>query len=226
MKTGAVIPAYQVEQCLGPVLEGVLRHLPREDVLVLDDGSTDGTAEVARRAGVRCFSHLANQGKGAALRRGYEILRRTGAEAIFSLDADGQHDPGHIPEFLRALDSRGLDLVIGDRMNDLRRMPLDRQFSNTVSSRMLSRLIGQRLRDSQCGFRLLRAGLLEGLEFRRSRYDFESELIISAARAGARIGSVPVSVCYNGRSSHIRRFRDTWNFAGLWLAEWRAGRRG
>lgn len=210
-----LLPAYRAAATLPTVLAGLRRHLPGAPLLVVDDGSGDGTARAAREAGAEVFSHAANQGKGASLERGYRILDRRGHVAVLSLDADGQHDPAAAPALLAAFEDGGLDLVVGDRSAGWSSMSADRRFSNRLSTALLSKAAGRPLKDSQCGYRLLRLDAWRGLRLKARRFDYESELLLELARAGGRIGQVPVPVVAGGAGSHIQRLGDTLRFLRL-----------
>ena len=150
MRVAALIPAYQAAPHLGEVLLRLAALEPAPDVLVVDDGSRDATAEVARQFGARVLSFAANRGKGHALLAGFAALGDY--DAVVSLDADGQHAPERLPDFVRAAEA-GADLVLGRRERSPD-MPPARRFANGFSSGWTTWLAGQRVSDSQCGFRL------------------------------------------------------------------------
>ena len=207
-----LIPACDAANSLPALLGEISRALPGLPVLVLDDGSRDGTAAAARAAGVEVFSHLERQGKGAALRRGWDLLFRRGHEAVLCLDADGQHDPAEGPRFLAHWERGAGELLVGDR--GLRSAPMawDRRLSNLISTRLLVRRTGLPLTDSQCGYRLLARGLWERLVLEGRAFDLESEVLLKAAALGARVAQVPVNQRPGGAGSHVRRLPDTWRF--------------
>lgn len=209
MKAIAIIPAYREEGRVGKVVAAAKKHLA--EVLVVDDGSPDGTGAAAARAGAAVIRLEPNQGKGAALLAGLAEARRRGFEAAVTLDADGQHDAAAIPAMLAAL-ARGADVVIGTRMNNLRGMPPQRIFSNTFTSAVVSVLAGRLVRDSQTGYRALRLGALDKLPLVRRGFDLESEMLLKAARAGARINHVTVPTIYGDEKSKINVLADTYRF--------------
>jgi glycosyltransferase involved in cell wall biosynthesis len=208
----AVIPAYNVATRLNDVLSKSTEYLPHDRIWVVDDGSRDGTSDVARSAGVRLIRHGTNRGKGAALKSGFRACLAAGAEAAVTLDGDGQHDPAFIPGFVQRLSDPVCDLVVGLRDLKWPGMPPDRVFSNRVSSMIASMAAGRGIRDSQCGYRLYRSEVLNRIHPVTDRYEMESEMLILAARNGFRIGWCPVRTVYNGQTSHIRRLRDTVRF--------------
>jgi glycosyltransferase involved in cell wall biosynthesis len=210
-----VIPAYNVAGRIGDVLSQVLEWIPRKSVCVVDDGSSDATREKAEPFGIRFLRHPANRGKGEALKTGFRACLSTAADAVFTLDGDGQHDPARIPDFLEVASLTGCDVVVGKRPFRLGEMPPDRIFSNRTSSLITSLAAGRMIADSQCGFRLYGRAVLESMRAVTSRYEMETEMLIRASRMGFRIGWCPVQNRYAGQVSHIRRFQDTVRFVRL-----------
>ena len=211
MKVGFVIPAYQAEQCVGEVVRGLFEQLGAESdpslVLVVDDGSTDGTSQAARDAGARVLRHEHNRGKGCALRTGFSALYAAGADAAVSVDADGQHPPEEAVRLARLAVPRDA-LVLGVR--DLLRdgAPRANVFSNRFSNRFLSFALGRTLCDTQCGLR--RYPLPETLELagRAAGYGYEAELILRIARLGGRIIEEPVRVIYPPEAERVTHFHS------------------
>jgi glycosyltransferase involved in cell wall biosynthesis len=197
----AVIPGYNEAPRIAAVVEATLGFLP---VVVVDDGSTDGTAAVARSAGATVIEQRPNQGKGAALRAGFRQALADGADAILTLDADGQHDPAEIPAFLAAWAAeRPPDLVIGRR--DFRAMPAARRLSNEVGGRAFSWAVGRPIPDNQSGYRLISRRLAEAtLPSDEPGFAFEVEQITTCIRMGGTIAWVPIRTIYAGAPSHIR----------------------
>src|SRR5262245_38496017 len=150
MRVAALVPAYQAAAHLGEVLLRLQALEAPPDTLVVDDGSRDATAEVARTFGARLHSFAANRGKGHALLKGFELL--SDYDAVVTLDADGQHPPECFPAFVTAAEA-GADLVLGARTRS-RDMPGLRRFANGMSSSWTTALAGRTVSDSQCGYRL------------------------------------------------------------------------
>ncbi len=206
-----LIPACNAQATIGLLvseLEG--RGL---DVVVVDDGSRDATAETARSLGAKIVRHPKNLGKGRALRSGFEYILRSGYDGVITLDADGQHNPLFIPLFLE--EAKRADLVIGSRMKERSSMPWPRVLSNRLTSVVLSALTHTRVEDSQCGYRLIKRGVLQRIRLHTSRFQTESELIIKGAKSGCKIGWVPISTLYQGEGSLISPILDTLRFMAL-----------
>ncbi len=216
MKTLVVIPAYNEARHLPVLLRRIQKVHPLNQVLVVDDGSEDGTAEVARRAGARVLQNPRNRGKGFSLYQGFQEALQQGYDAVITLDADLQHPPESIPAFV-AKAREGYHVVVGSRFHDMRGMPLDRYLTNKTTTLVLSLLAGQRLEDTQSGYRLIRREVLERFRPTTFRFDFESELLFQAAMYGFRIGYVPIPTIYGREQSSIHKVRDTLRFIRLSL---------
>jgi len=205
MRVAVLIPAYNVANDLHSLLKSLSRY--PMNTIVVDDGSADGTSEVARRAGAIVLRQEKNQGKGKAHRRGFAYVLEKGYDAVLTMDGDGQHDPQSIPIFLNAI--RDLDIVLGTREVSLKTMPLLRYGTNFTTSLTISLLTKRKIRDSQTGYRLIRREVLEKVILRTSNYQTESEILIQAARRGFSIGFVPIKAIYGREKSHINPFIDT-----------------
>ena len=211
----AVIPARDAEATIGAVVRGIRDAVPGTTALVVDDGSSDRTGDRARDAGAQVIRHEVNQGKGAALQTGFDEALRRGAEAVLALDADGQHDPAAAPGLVAAL--ANADVVVGSRNHDRTGMPWLRRKTNDVTSWWVSKLAGVSIDDSQSGYRAIGAAALRAVRPESRRFDYESEFLIGAARAGFRIGKAPIPTLYNAPGSHIHPLRDTVRFIRLVL---------
>jgi glycosyltransferase involved in cell wall biosynthesis len=211
MRGCAIIPAYEAERTVGDVVREVLAIWPvRDAVLVVDDGSRDKTAEVARRAGARVLTHPRNRGKGAALRTGMASARVAGFDVSVTLDADGQHPA---KEALRLLlvepDPRAFVLGIRDLKGA--GAPRPNQISNRISNFFLSFFSGVPLADTQCGLRRYPLAYPLDRDARDDGYAFEAEVILRAVASGVRVVEVPIEVIYppeHERVTHFDSVRD------------------
>jgi glycosyltransferase involved in cell wall biosynthesis len=210
-KIAAAIPAYQAEPWVGDVVTRTRKVIP--EVLVIDDCSTDRTAQVAHAAGAEVVSHPVNQGKGSALRTAFQLLMERGCAAVVTLDADGQHLPEEIPVLLDAWPDG--DLILGTRSHVFAQMSTVRRLSNSLSSMAISVLAGQRLGDIQTGFRLYTRRLIEDVPFLGSRFEAESAVVVRAANMGYRIIQTPIelAVVDGRRTSHYRPLVDSLRIA-------------
>jgi glycosyltransferase involved in cell wall biosynthesis len=224
----ALIPAYNAAGTVGKVVGEVLALGAGMTAVVIDDGSDDGTAQIARRAGAIVVSHPRNLGKGAALRTGFEYFLSTGLEAVVTLDADGQHSPSEIPVLTDRWAATGADIVVGTRKRDFARMPLLRIVTNTLSSLLVSLSAGTYIHDSQSGFRLLSRRVVERVRTTSCGYGAESEILIRAASKGYKVESAPVSTIYGGEKSYIHPLKQPLRFLGLMARSvfWRFERSG
>ena len=211
-KICAVIPSFNVEQTIAEVISSVSQFIPLNDIIVVDDGSSDQTAAISSEMGVILLQNKLNQGKGSSLKKGFRHAIQNHYDAVITLDADLQHDPFEIPKFLDCYLQSQADLILGDRTGDLSAMPLDRRFSNKMTSLIISVLTGTRVRDSQTGYRMMRTEVFEKISLISNRYETESELLVKALLHGYRIAHVPIKTIYNNQTSHIHRFIDTLRF--------------
>ena len=206
-----VIPVHDEASTVGDVVRGAVRH---GDVLVVDDGSTDGTAEVAASAGADVMRLDRRGGKGAALRRGLAEALARGADRVLTMDGDGQHDPDDIPRLLSAADRAPDALVIGGRLGGLGKrhpaiLPSGRVAAMRVAGFFIDWLTGTAISDTQSGFRVYPAGLVEVLRPRRGGFVLESEMLVRAAAHGWRLVEVPVTaIHFADRRSRFRPVRD------------------
>jgi glycosyltransferase involved in cell wall biosynthesis len=215
-KICAVIPAYNASKQLRKVVDDLRQWNPKIAILVVDDGSTDDTKRVAKSLNVLVKEHNKNLGKGAALKLGFKTALSMGANVIITLDADAQHNPKDIKQLFSKMDTEKLDLVVGSRMSDTANMPIHRVLSNKITSKLISWRLGQKIEDSQCGFRLIRAELLKNIILESTKFDLESELIIKSGLNGFKIGSATIETIYTDHgSSAINLVTDTFRFIRL-----------
>ncbi len=212
-QTAAVIPAYQDEKHIGDIVRRTRERLYH--VLVVDDGSSDHTAQRARDAGAEVIVHDQNRGKGEAIKTGLGYWMDREVMWVSLLDSDGQHLPEEIDRFLTAAGATQLTFFIGNRMNNLTGMPFIRRVVNRYMSRQISRVCGQEIPDTQCGFRMLHRQLIPQLLGGGDRFDYDTEVLIIASRKSYRITSVPITTVYSDQVSKIRPLRDAIRFLKL-----------
>ena len=213
MKLLTVIPALNAERTIGDVVRKTREQI--QDVIVIDDGCSDRTADVARAEGATVLRHDVNRGKGASLKSGFAYAREHEYDAVITLDADGQHLPSEIPKIIKAWQETGADLVIGGRAHLFDHMLPRRRMANRFSAWAIAKAAGTRVSDSQSGFRLYTARLIREVELRTDGFDMESEVIIRAGVRKMRIVVTPVDLGFiDGLStSHYRPLGDTLRIA-------------
>ncbi len=206
----AIIPAHNAESSIGEVIERARLHVPR--IIVVNDGSTDGTREAAESHGAELISLKRKTGKGYALRTGFALALTNGCRAVITLDADGQHDPQDIPRFLAAHDRDPGAILVGSRWAEAEKFPRQRYFSNSSAAFFISKALRQDVTDTQCGFRLYPAPVLREIPLKTRHFQMETEVLLRAARQGVPLRSVPVKNIYfngNGPKSNFRPVIDT-----------------
>lgn len=216
-ETAVVVPAYNAGKFLADVIPHIARHVPVERIIVVDDGSSDDTGDVAAGTGALVVTHNPNRGKGAALRTGIDKAGEIGARFAVTIDADGQHDPDEIPSFVEQQRRTSADIVVGNRMAATEGMPWLRLMTNRFTSHIVSMRARTKIPDSQNGYRLISTELFSRIKLETTRYDTESEILIRAGRMGARITSVPTKTIYGDEVSSINPFVDTGRFMRMVL---------
>ncbi len=177
-------------------------------VLVVDDCSSDGTGDLAREAGAEVIRTERNLGKGAALSLGFRHAVAQGYDAVVTFDADGQHVPAEILRFFDTYNRTGIPVLIGNRIYERNKMPLPRRLANQWMSWVLNRHMNQFVPDTQNGFRLYQTDVVAMVKPSCTGFAAESEILLKLDSIGIRMGSVPVSVRYGHKHSHIRPWRD------------------
>jgi glycosyltransferase involved in cell wall biosynthesis len=216
----ALIPAWNEARHISSVVERTLKHLP---VLVVDDGSHDGTGALAEEAGADVIRHETNRGKGIALVTGFDWVVQQGLDAVITLDADAQHDPDEIHKFLTAYRQNAGDLIIGRR--DFSKMPYPNRLANPIGSWLLTKALGTHIPDNQSGYRLLSRELLKELELLTTGFELEVEVIIQAVCKGFRIAWVGIETIYHGeKKSYFHPFHDSVRFLSMVWKAYRARR--
>jgi glycosyltransferase involved in cell wall biosynthesis len=215
-----IIPAYNAASTILGLIEKLSLHVEKDNMVLVDDGSSDQTAALAERVGVPILRHHHNLGKGVALKTGFGYAIDNGYAAVITIDADLQHDPGFIPDFITQSKISG-DILIGTRKRDPRNMPFARRLSNHFTSLIISVLSGQSIRDSQSGYRWISVEVLKKIKLKSKRYDLEPELLIKTGRLGFRMKDVSISTIYTQGKSYINPLVDTGRFIRLiWKSLW------
>jgi len=187
-----IIPAYNEGKRIGTVIDKTKEYA--QNIVVVDDGSKDDTVETAKEKGVIVLEHLLNMGKGTALKTGCEFAINKGAKILIPVDADGQHDPIEIPNFLKALE--GNDIVFGYRKMT-KEMPVVLKFGNWFISRMMSLLFEIDLIDTQCGYRAFTADAYKKITWEAKNYDVESEMIVKVGKKKLKYKEIPIQTIYS-----------------------------
>ena len=207
MRVQALVPAFNEARTVAKVVAGLSPHVAA--VCVVDDGSTDGTADAARSAGADVMVNTGDRGKGTAIRFGLARVLERDCSHVLLIDGDMQHLPEEAPLLIAEAERTGADVVLGERRFDRRAMPASRYHANRIGSLVLSRFLGVAIRDTQCGFRLFKADALRGLRLKARGYDIETEMLVKLTRRGGLIASVPITAVYTGQRSKLRPVRDT-----------------
>jgi len=216
-----LIPAYNAEKTISELLSQLSTlNQPPQNIIVVDDGSEDKTAQICENHNVRLIRNFKNRGKGDVLKVGFRaFLNDSSSEYLLCLDADLQHPVSSIPDFLATAMDKKSKFVLGVREDRLKSMPGHRVLSNLLTSQMISWFSGQNIADSQCGFRLIHKDVLKIVQLRENGYQLESEMILESAKAGFYIDCVSIPTIYNNEKSYIANFSDTYRFTRLILRE-------
>lgn len=212
-KVIAIIPAYNEEATIVRLVEAVIPLV--DDVIVVDDGSVDGTPDLLRGLNISYLRNEKNIGKGGSLQRGFHAAIRKNADYVITLDGDGQHLPSDIPLLLEAAKTNRRSIIIAARLKDRDNAPWVRRFANRFADFWISWAAGYPIMDTQSGFRLYPTEVIREQKIRSGPdrgFVFESELLIEAAREGVYSSHVPITSIYHpgARRSHYVPARDTW----------------
>ena len=211
MKTLILIPSYNDNEYL-PELINKIQQTVDLPILVIDDASN--TPIFINNNLVVVTRNPRNLGKGGTLKNGFKYASKNGFSHVITMDSDLQHDPVKLIEFIQF--DKNYNLVCGKRIMD-KTMPLHRQISNKLTSWILSKLCGQKIFDSQCGYRRYSVKSVLGVKFLEGGFQFESEVLIKLAKKGESIGHVPIPTIYGNEKSSIRNVQDTFKFIMLIL---------
>ena len=198
-----ILPAYNEEVSIGSIV--LLTRNYADNVIVVDDGSSDRTADVARKAGAEVIVHEINKGKGGALKTGFTAASDLGADIIVTMDSDGQHNPVDIPKLVAPIIEGSADMVNGSRyLNGLdKNTPIYRRFGQTILDRFTNINSGLKITDSQSGFRAFAASTKDIFRFNAQGMAIESEMLADAGKSSLRIKEVEIGVRYDVDCSTI-----------------------
>lgn len=218
-----IIPTYNEAKNIAELVRDIRRQ--GLDVVVIDDGSQDNTSKIAKESGAIVLRNEINKGKGASLIKGFHYALTKDFDAVITMDGDGQHAVTDIPYFIQAAKLSDSGILIGNRMDQTKKMPGIRFLTNKFMSWLISKLTGQKVYDTQCGFRLIKKAVLEKLNLKTSKYETESEILIVASRLGFKIESVTIKTIYRNEKSQINPFVDTLRFIrfiirAVWITQY------
>ncbi|MFH1478471.1 MAG: glycosyltransferase family 2 protein [Candidatus Omnitrophota bacterium] len=205
-----VIPTYNEAKTIGYIVGNLVKKGFR--VVVVDDGSKDHTIIDANKYGADIIVHEKNAGKGRCIREGIDYALKNGCEVAITMDGDGQHDMREIGSFIGEYEKSSADIVVGDRMHNPKKMPFVRRLTNRFMSFVVSTMLGEKVQDSQCGYRLISKKAIENMDLRTSKYEIESEMLLEAKRHGLKISSINIDSIYGEEFSQINPFFDTIRF--------------
>jgi glycosyltransferase involved in cell wall biosynthesis len=203
MKRGILLPAYNEERNIAKVIRECKKFVPSAKIVVVDDGSSDRTAMIARKEGAKVLRHSRNLGKGEALKTGIKYFRKNDFDAIVILDADGQYSAKDAKKFFSVL--KDYDFVIGQR--DFSKVPFRHRVGNLVWKTAFNLLFGTNLKDTNCGYIGLSKKAMQTLKNIHGGYIIENSMLAEAVEKGLRIKQIPVNVKYKKVSSLIRGIR-------------------
>jgi len=175
-----LIPAHNEERTIADVVRAV--RAKGFDIVVVDDGSSDHSAALAKEAGATVLVNFQNQGKGFSLQRGFDYIISRDYDALITMDADGQHAIEDLDGFVAFYNAHKPDIICGNRMQDHKGMPWVRLVTNKVMSALISMVCRQKVHDSQCGYRLIRCEVLRNVQLSSSAFEIESEALIKSSK--------------------------------------------
>lgn len=218
MKICVVIPIYNESIGIGTVVESLLKI--DMDVIVVDDGSTDQGGDIAMKKGAKVFRNPQKLGKGFSLRLGFQYaMAERKYDGVIAMDGDGQHSVRDIETFLNMAQSHADSVITGNRMTNVKGMPLIRVLTNRFMSSMISMACRQRVADTQCGYRYIGANVLKEIQLTSNGFEIETEILMKASKRKFPIYSVPIATIYENEQSHIHPIRDTYRFFVYFLKE-------
>ena len=193
-KIFVVVPARNEEKHISKIVKSIKNYV--NTVVVVDDGSKDKTSEEAKRSNAVVLKHIVNLGKGAALKTGCDYATKNRADVIIVIDADAQHDPKEIPNFLKKI--KKYDIIIAYRQVN-KKMPLLMQFGNWFINKTITFLYGVKIKDSQCGYRAFTSKAYKKIRWNASDYSMESEMIAKIGKHKLSYAEIPIETIYSDK---------------------------
>lgn len=215
-----LIPVLNEAQAIGAVVSAL--RVKNLDVVVVDDGSSDDSGAIARRNGATVIRHEIKNGKGQSLRDGFRYVLEHGYDGVITMDGDGQHDAADIGQFLRLAAKERPGIIVGNRMANPRGMPCVRYLTNRFMSFLISSACGQRIPDTQCGYRYIDPRILREVPLACDGFEIETEMLMKSSKRGFRVDSVPVTTIYRDEESKINPWKDTLRFIAYFIKELRS----
>jgi len=216
-KICVIIPVHNESKYIGSIVQALnKKNIP---VLVIDDGSNDGSGHIAKNNGAQIIKHKEKKGKGFSLREGFEYIIQRGYSGVITMDGDGQHAVQDIDKFIVEARHNKRNLVIGNRMSNPQGMPAIRYLTNKLMSNIISWVCKQRIYDSQCGYRYLHCDVLQGISLSTNDFEIETEILIKSSKKGIQINSIPIETIYRSEESKINPFKDTIRFIAYFTKE-------
>ncbi len=210
MKICIIIPIYNEAGTIGQIVQAI--RAKGMDVLVIDDGSSDGGGAMARTHGAALMTHTERKGKGASLQDGFDYIVKHNYDGVIAMDGDGQHAVEDLENFLNKAQQFPEDIVTGNRMDSCANMPWLRYNTNRVMSWLISLICKQNIPDTQCGFRYISRKILQEVQLTCKDFEIETEVLIQASRKGFYVHSAPIKTIYRDEKSKINPLRDTLRF--------------
>ncbi|HLF18147.1 MAG TPA: glycosyltransferase family 2 protein [Candidatus Omnitrophota bacterium] len=217
MRVCILIPVHNEEKTLPSLIESIRKK--GLDVVVVNDGSSDASGQKAMDKGAYVLHHPIKQGKGASLKEGFQYILNKPYDGLITMDGDGQHDVGDIDAFLKAAETTGADVIVGNRMADARGMPPLRYLTNRFMSFLISCACKVSIADTQCGFRYITCQALKEIRLDTNDFEIETEMLMKASRAKMKIACVAIKTIYRNEESKVHPFKDTIRFFKYFFRE-------
>ena len=200
-----IVPAYNEEKHIGSLIKKLKKY--SKNIIVVDDGSTDRTFEIAKKQGVIVIRHIVNLGKGAAMKTGIEKAMELGVKKVIFIDADNQHDPSEIPLFEKKI-RKGYKIVQGVRRFD-KSTPYLRKIGNNLISFIFYLLFGKKIEDTQSGYKAIDLSVYDKIKWKSDDYFVETEILARAVKNRIKVGQVPIKTIY------LDKYKGMSFFSGL-----------